>query len=251
MSSDEYGEVAARYYDAAYAHDQADVAFYAALARETGGPVLEIGCGTGRVLLPIARTGVDAVGIDRSPAMLAALRAKGPPPTLRLVTAAMDDFDLGGERFRLAYSAFRAFQHLETVEEQLRCLVRVRRHLLPGGRFAFDVFAPDLARLAQPEEPEAEEMRFEHAGETVVRYAAVTRDLATQTMEVRYRYERRRGDAVVGEDRQAFRMRWFHRYELEHLLARTGFEVEAVYADFDRRPYDGRDEIVVVARTRG
>jgi SAM-dependent methyltransferase len=183
--------------------------------------------------------------------MLDVLRAKDPPAGLRLIAGSMTDFDLGAERFALIFAAFRPFQHLCTVEEQLGCLAAVRRHLAPGGRFAFDVFAPNLARIARPEEPEQEEVRFEQDGETVVRYASLARDLASQVTTVHFRFERRRGDVVVGEERVTFRMRWLHRYELEHLLARAGFAVEALYGGFDRRPYDGRGEIVIVARPRG
>ena len=106
--SDEYEGVLARNYDALYGvmrDPSGDAAFYRALAQETGGPVLELGCGTGRVLLPIAALGIPCVGVDASPAMLAALRAKNPPPNLELVEARMESFDLGGRRFRLVTCA--------------------------------------------------------------------------------------------------------------------------------------------------
>src|SRR5262245_40276071 len=93
-----YGTVTARYYDAAYAVLPAlgpDVAFYRALARDADGPVLELGCGTGRALLPIAGDGIPCTGLDSSDAMLGALRAKQPPPNLRLHCATMQRFDLG------------------------------------------------------------------------------------------------------------------------------------------------------------
>ena len=97
--SDEYEGVLARNYDALYGvmrDPSGDAAFYRALARGDGGPVLELGCGTGRVLLPIAALGIPCVGVDASPAMLAVLRAKNPPPNLELVEARMETFDLGG-----------------------------------------------------------------------------------------------------------------------------------------------------------
>ncbi|MCI0634504.1 MAG: class I SAM-dependent methyltransferase [Actinobacteria bacterium] len=245
----EYETVHARWYDGVYASRGADAAFYRTLARETGSPVLELGCGTGRVLLPIARDGLDCVGLDGSPAMLDALRAKRPPANLRLVVAPMQDFDLAPARFRLIFAAFRPFQHLYTVADQLACLAGVHRHLASGGLFAFDVFQPDLARLAVAEEPELEEARFRDGDDEIVRLASVRRDLATQTQEVTMRFERRRGGEVVGDEVERFRMRWYHRYEVEHLLARAGFEVVALYGDLDRRPFD-RDakEMVFVAR---
>jgi ubiquinone/menaquinone biosynthesis C-methylase UbiE len=100
------------------------VAFHRELAREAGGPVLELGCGTGRVLLPIARDGIACTGLDSSEAMLEEFRRKSPPENLRLVRAPMQGFDLAEERLRLIFSAFRSFQHLLTVEDQLACLLR-------------------------------------------------------------------------------------------------------------------------------
>jgi SAM-dependent methyltransferase len=246
----EYDAIHACWYDrGSYASRGADATFYRDLARETGGPVLELGCGTGRVLLPIAQDGLDCVGLDTSPAMLDALRAKQPPANLHLVVAPMQDFDLGRDRFRLIFAAFRPLQHLYTVGDQLACLACVRRHLAPDGLFAFDVFQPDLARLARAVEPEYEEDRFRDGDDEVVRLASVRRDLSTQTNEVTVRFERRRAGIVVGDEVERFRMRWYHRYELEHLLARAGFDVVALFGDFDRRPFD-RDarEMVFVAR---
>ncbi len=248
---DEYGSVTARYYDGVYAAMRdpvGDAAFYRGLAQEAGGPVLELGCGTGRVLLPIADTGIPCTGLDASPRMLEVLRRRLSNPTLRMVCARMQDFDLGEDRFALIYSAFRAFQHLYTVEDQLECLACVRRHLTPGGRFAFDVFAPRLDRIAAAEEPEAEDARFELEGEEVVRHTAVSRDHETQMMHVRMRYERRCDGETLAEERVDFNMRYFYRYEVEHLLARAGFVDLEFYGGFDGRPYDYvSGELIVVA----
>jgi SAM-dependent methyltransferase len=234
--TDSYGVVTARYYDGAYRalRGQADAAFYRELAHEAAGPVLELGCGTGRVLLPIAADGIPCTGLDRSPAMLKALRAKQTPATLRLVNAPMQDFDLGSDRFTLIFSAFRAFQHMYTVEDQLGCLACVRRHLAPGGAFAFDVFNPRLDRIGLRSSPEVEEVRYELDGDEVVRYAAAEREPEVQLTHVHMRYERWRDGRVVGEERVSFDMRHFFRYELEHLLARAGFDDVTIYGDFDR-----------------
>jgi SAM-dependent methyltransferase len=249
--TDSYGLVTARYYDAAYGprpNGGPDVEFYRTLAREADGPVLELGCGTGRALLPIASEGTACTGIDASQAMLDALAAKSPPPTLRLFRAAMQAFDFGDERFALIFSAFRAFQNLHTVDDQLACLACVRRHLAPGGRLAFDVFNPQLARI-EIEVPEFEELRFALGDDEVVRYTSLTRDLARQVQRVRMRYERRRGDHVVGNDVVEFAMRWFYRFEVEHLLARAGFESITLYGDFERGAFTGDSPaIIAVAR---
>jgi ubiquinone/menaquinone biosynthesis C-methylase UbiE len=231
--------------------------------------VLELACGTGRVLLEIARQGIVCTGVDLSPGMLARLRQKGVPPSLRLVQAPMQRFDLGSDRYALIYTAFRGFQHLYTVEDQLACLACVRRHLAPGGTFAFDVFNPRLDRTAVAEEPEREGIRFELGGEQVVRYESVWRDAARQLLRVRMRYQRQRrkaakrprsepqasGDGppqIGGEaasEEVEFQMRWFYRYEIEHLLARAGFRDVAIYGDFAGNPFaTGSPEIIAVAR---
>jgi SAM-dependent methyltransferase len=247
-----YGRTTARFYDAAYRDSPQvgkDVDFYRAVARECAGPVLELGCGTGRVLLRMAEDGFPCTGLDASRHMLDALRAKSRFPNLRLVHAPMQRFDLGHDRFTLIYAAFRVFQHLYTVEDQLQCLACVRKHLAPGGALAFDVFAPRLARMAVADPREQLEMRFELDGESVERFARATPHAAQQLLEVYFRYERKRGNELVGCEEARFKMRWFWRYELEHLLARAGFSDVAIYGDFDRSEI-GQDTPAFVAIAR-
>jgi len=249
---DRYGVVTARHYDHAYAQRRdpcGDGAFYRALARECGGPVLELGCGTGRILLPIAQEGIECVGLDASSHMLEALRAKGPPGNLRVAPGRLQDFELGDARFALVTAPFRVFQHLYTVEDQLACLARVRRHLAPGGTFAFDVFSPRLARIALIEEPEAEDCRWRDGEDEIVRRVSVTRDHPIQLQQVTMHYERYRDGRRLARETTDFPMRYFFRYELEHLLARAGFEELTLYGDFDRAEY-GADsaEMIFVAR---
>jgi SAM-dependent methyltransferase len=252
IRDDRYGRITAPFYDSVYRAERsraADVAFYLELAREAAGPVLELGCGTGRVLLEIAAAGFPCTGLDVSAAMLTALRKKPFPPSLRLVCSQMQSFDLGGDRFMLIYSAFRAFQHLYTVEDQLACLRQVRRHLAPGGVFAFDVFNPRLARTALREEPETEDLRFELEGNEVVRYATVQRDHAAQLLHLTRRYETRRGAELLSSETVVFQLRYFFRFELEHLLARAGFADVQFYGDFQRSPLTAENGFVIVAHT--
>jgi SAM-dependent methyltransferase len=251
-AADDGYSVISRYYDAAYRdHPQlaGDAQFYLQLAHEAAGPVLEIGCGTGRVLLEIARAGFPCTGVEASQSMLSTLRAKPFPRSLRLACSPMQSFDLGSDRFSLIYSAFRAFQHLYTTQDQLACLARVRQHLAPRGIFAFDVFNPILARTALTEEPEAEDLRFQLEGEEIVRYTAIRRDHARQLLHVQNRFERRLGEQVLGSESASLDIRYFFRFELEHLLARAGFDEVEFYGDFRRSPLDGRNGFVVVART--
>jgi len=243
---DEYEGVLARNYDALYGvmrDPSGDAAFYRALAEEGGGPVLELGCGTGRVLLPIAALGIPCVGVDASPAMLAALRAKNPPPNLELVEGRMESFDLGTRRFALVTSPFRAFLHLLDVPSQLAALANIRRHLAPGGAFAFDIFDPKLAWIMAPGENERLDATFTIDGVETRRFAKVRTDLATQIMTVTFRFEPAQTDGNT-----TVRLRWFYRYEMEHLLARAGFTDVIFYGGYDRRPWRPEGETVIVAR---
>ncbi len=247
----QYHRMLADSYDALYAklRDPAgDREFYAGLAREHGGPVLEVGCGTGRVLLPIARTGLPCAGVDPSPEMLDRLRGKQPPPTLELVESEVESMSLARRDYALVYAAFRVFQHLLDVDSQLDALARIREHLRPGGVFAFDVFEPDLARMARDEPETREDETVEVGARTVRRSFAVRRDQSKQLMAITLRYLDANTDEELG--RELINLRWCYRYELEHLLHRAGFEPLRWLSGFDGAPYDGSGEIIVVARRR-
>lgn len=250
MSAPDYDRWMATTYDAIYADvrdPSGDRAHYVGLARASGGPVVELGCGTGRILMEVAAHGVQITGVDPSEEMLDVLRSKAPPPHVTLVRARMEELELEEHGFALATVPFRAFQHLMTVSEQLEALRRIREHLRPGGRLALDVFEPDLARMARTHEPEAHDHWFEVDGRRLERRFEVYRDRAAQAMRVVFRYYDQAGVAL-GE--QTLGMRWIYRYELEHLLVRAGFEPESWSSGYDGRPYDGSREIVVVARRR-
>jgi SAM-dependent methyltransferase len=252
MSTDQSYEYAARYYDAAYGTVPTlgpDAAFYKGLAVESGGPVLELGCGTGRVLLPIAARGITCAGVDMSPAMLGQFQSKPGAEAVNLKCSLMESFDFGGQRFRLIFSAFRAFQHLDTVDLQLACLARVRAHLEPSGMLVFDVFNPRMERMGADSEPESLDIEFRLEGRPVRRFVSLTRDRTLQLIHVKMRYVEETGAGPAKETAVTFSMRWFWRYELEHLLHRAGFSDVTIFGDFDRSPVQ-RDSpaFVVVAR---
>jgi len=237
---------------------RADIAFYVDEALRADGNILELASGTGRVLIPIARSGKRVTGVEHSRQMLDRCREKvaAEPSDVRirvtLVDADIRDFALG-EHFALAIIPFRPMQHLISVDDQLSCLDAVRRHLVPGGRLIFDVFNPDFARISAPSEAEFEDApevplpdgsRFRRAG----RVAAVHRLAQISDIELIYYVTSPKGD--VERRVHAFPMRWYLRLELEHLLARAGFTIDAMYGDFDRSPLvDASPEIVVVARS--
>ena len=239
-----------------------DVAFYVAEAdrhARSAGTVLDLGCGTGRLLLPLVRAGHRVFGVDRSPAMLrrCAEKLAREPAEVRsragLLEGDVREFEVPRSGFGLAIAPFRILQHLTTVDDQLHCLATVRRHLAPNGRFAFDVFNPNFALMAKDRSAETEDTperqlpdgRFFRRAFKVLRVHWVEQ---VNDVELIY-YVRAGGGGEVTRVVQAFSMRWYNVPELEHLLVRAGFTVEATYGDFDRSPLrDGTAEIVVVAR---
>ena len=153
-SYDEYMAIAELYDYVVPYRERADVGFFVQAAKESGGPVLEVGCGTGRVLIPTARAGIEITGLDLSPHMLAVCRERlqAEPQEVqsrvRLVQGDMRQFELG-QTFQLVTLPFRPFQHLTTVEEQLACLGCIHRHLGEGGKLILDIFNPMLEALVR------------------------------------------------------------------------------------------------------
>lgn len=242
--------------------ERPDVAFFVAAAQEAGGPVLEVGCGTGRVLIPTARAGIEITGLDLSVHMLAVCRerlAEEPAEVqerVQLVEGDMRDFDLG-RAFALATVPFRPFQHLTTVEDQIACLRTIHRHLEPDGRLILDLFNPKLEALTERNlgEEYGEEPGFEVPdGRRVRRSHIVTaRDVHEQVLRAELIYYVTYPDGKQERLVHAFPMRWLYRFEAEHLLARCGFEVEALYADYDKSPYGSvyPGELIFVAKKLG
>lgn len=236
-----------------------DVAFYADLAREADGPVLELGAGTGRVSWALAAEGVDVLGLDLSKAMLACAEAKraAVPEAARnravFSEGDMADFDLG-RAFGLTIAPFRAFQNLLSAEAQRKCLTCVRRHLRPGGRMALHLFDPLLEYLVPGSEAAPtmrDEIRHPDSGRRVTREIVQrTADPLRQVTEAIWEYQE------VGEDGAALRrqtvsesLRWTYRWEMRYLLELSGFEVEVEYSDFKGSPPTyGREQIWVARR---
>jgi SAM-dependent methyltransferase len=245
-------------YVAAYA-TRPDIDFYVRAACECGGPVLELGCGSGRILIPTARAGIDISGLDASERMLAvcrvAIEAESAEVQRRtgLHHGDIRDFNLG-RRFQLITMPFRPFQYLLTVEDQLACLDAIRRHLQSDGYLVFDLFNPSVHSLARPVDPAETDAEppFTHPdGRTVVRRNRILqRDLHNQTVAGELVYDVTHPGGRTESLMHQYRFRYLFRFEVEHLLARAGFTLDRVYAGFDRSPYGSRypGDLIFVAR---
>jgi len=257
--TDFYAQTAALYDHVGPYVSRNDVAFFVDAARISGGPVLELGAGTGRVLIPTAREGIAITGLDSSHAMLDMCRRRlanesaAVRDRVTLVHGDMRAFDLG-DSFALVTLPFRPFQHLLRVEDQIACLHAIRRHLRHDGALILDVFNPILGKLdndAALSEFEPEAPVPLPGGATLTRSARVARrDLARQILLIEMRYDIAHPDGRTDRIEESVSLRYFFRYELEHLLARCGLRVESVYSDYIRNPfgvtYPG--EILIVAR---
>jgi SAM-dependent methyltransferase len=236
-----------------------DVGFYVEEARRTNGRILELGSGTGRVLIPIAREGRTIVGVDGSRQMIARCNEKlaaEPENVRRRATVHFGDlraFDIG-ETFSLAIAPFRVLQQLSTIDEQLAFFSSAARHLEPGGRLVLDVFNPNYERLLSHTGEEHEDTPAQPLGDGRVfrRAFRITRvrwtDQVTET-ELLYYVSPASGAPPVRHV-QSFEMRWFLRAELMHLLARGGFRLDALYGNFDRSSLTDTSPEQVVCATR-
>lgn len=248
--------VDALYYDHAYARYSVDIRFYVGLAKEHGGPVLELGVGTGRVALALAKAGFEVVGVDRMEPMLERARhrvSRRPKRTQRRITLVQGDFrDARLDRaFPLVIAPFNALQHLYTREDVERALSTVRTHLAPGGTFAFDVLLPEPYSLARdpdrfyksrPITHPADKRRYDYA-------EAFFYDHERQVQVTTIRLTSQDSPKVQIIDRLS--QRQFFPRELEALLHYNGFDVVKHDGGFLGQPIgEDSESQIVIAKAR-
>lgn len=245
---------AARFFDADYAGYLDDLPLLEAYARRAGAPLLELGCGTGRLLIPLAEAGYRVTGVDLSPEMLRLARAKaeaaGVADRVTLIEGDFTDAPLAGP-YRLAFVVMNTFLHLDTQEQQLRALRHWGKHLTPGGLLVIEVFHPDAGQLAGLDgrlewdktwtDPET--------GATVMKWIARTVDLAEQTLHVTLIYDEIAADGRLRRTLVPYAARYLWRYEAELLLDKAGYTLEALHGDWDAGPFESAsDHMILVAR---
>jgi SAM-dependent methyltransferase len=247
-------DVFARFYDFDHGDYADDVQLYLNFARHTGPPVLEAACGTGRLLVPLARAGLPVTGLDVSPAMLAiaAEQAKknGVEDLVRLVNADMRDFRLD-ERFELAFIALNSFCHLASGEDQVTALACLRNHLNDEGLLIIDLFNPDYSYLADA----AGQVIHDYTrvdpttGHTIVKFTSTRHDPSRQLLDVTFFYDELLADGQLKRTIAPFVRRYFFRSEMELLLEKTGFQIENIYGSYDLADFEAESpKMIFVAR---
>ncbi|MCX7707422.1 MAG: methyltransferase domain-containing protein [Anaerolineae bacterium] len=244
----------ARFFDAEYEDYMEDLPALQAYAQRTGGPLLELGCGTGRLLVPLARAGYAVTGVDLSAEMLRRARAKLAAANLsERVTLIEGDYAtaaLGGP-YRFAFCVMNTFLHLLTTDAQVRALRHWRQHLVPGGLLLLDIFHPDFRQLAELDGRLIHDRtwRDPETGATVMKFVTCTADPARQLLHVTMLYDEIAADGEFRRTVAPYDIRYMGRAEAELVLERAGYALEAVYGGWDLAPFEGNpDRMILVAQ---
>ena len=247
-----YGELAL-FYDLIYADVTADIPFYLELAQETGGPVLELGCGSGRTAIPLAEAGFELLGLDNSPAMLDRARdrleARSLSGSVELVQADMTDFNLG-RMFSLITVPFNTWMHLDGQASQTAALGCIRRHLAPGGKLVIDVPAPATIVEAKHDRTLTLEGTFTDpvSGETLLQFSSTHLDRQQRVLHVTWIYDRIGEEGRVKRTVVPMALYCLFPHQVETLLMDAGLRLFALWGDYSRSPYsEASDNLIVVA----
>lgn len=253
-TGDDYDRFAP-FYDLEFAEFDDDLLLYFAFAEHSGGPILELGCGSGRVVVPLAETGYDVTGVDLSPAMLMlAQEAVARAGMTNRVILLEDDIrtlaEVGDRRFGLAFSAINSFLHLAAQADQLAALAATFRQLRPGGVLVLDLFPPhpDILNEYDGRLIHAGTYADPRTGERIDKFSSTVLDSAEQRMDTTFFYDRLHADGRVERTAAPFTFRYIARYELQLLLERVGFTNVTFYGTYDLDPFTAvSDRMIAVA----
>jgi ubiquinone/menaquinone biosynthesis C-methylase UbiE len=252
LSDWEYHGLAAESYDLWFGDEPyKDQAFFQRKIAEAGGPALEIACGTGRLLIPFLRDGLDIEGVDSSPAMLDICRAKASQQSLQPVLhqQLMQQLDVP-RRYGTIFIPFCSFQILTRRKEAFEALRRFHAHLLPGGQLVVSLSVPweDFER--------ENEWRLRRSGTrpsdgaTVLIHEATRCNRLEQIEQVWYRLEVFKDGQLTHSELRTHRLRWYHRHEFTMILEQTGFRDVHVTGDYTDAPACDRSTVLLFSATR-
>jgi SAM-dependent methyltransferase len=242
----------ARLYD--WEHDRylLDVDIHIGFARRFGGPVLELACGTGRLLAPLAQAGFACTGVDSSPAMLerARERLQRLAVTATLVEQRLEVLKLDGQ-FRTIVLGLDSFGLLIKREDQLRALRAVRAQMTHDGRLILDLANGNLRGSAEPAEELLHDLTLPdpETGRPITKFILRRAKPAEQVDELIFFYDELDERDYVRREMVELRLRWFTRFEIELLLQSAGWQVDELYGGYDLEPYGPTsDRLLIVAR---
>jgi len=249
MEMDSYGNMV-RFYEMEHEMFLEDVALYRGFADRCGGPLLDLGCGTGRLLIALAQAGFEVVGIDCSAPMLAYARQKlaslvpEVASNITLVQADMRDVCLQA-KFSLIFIALNTFAHLLSQRDQQRMLAAAARYLSGEGRLIIDLGNPILL----PALPEPLTLHFRwkdrRRGETILKFTSTHFDPGTQMEELVLIYDVIDAAGRVTRSVHPFTLRHTYRCEMELLLEQAGLRVDACYGSYELDPYNAQSERMI------
>jgi SAM-dependent methyltransferase len=229
----QYPNVFARFYDTIYhqLRDGIDNNFFLSEIKKVKGPVLEIGVGTGRFFIDALNQNADIYGIDISNSMLDVLNGKlNSEQQKRVSCQSIVDFSFD-KKFDLIIAPFRVMMHITDKNEQIKAINNVYKHLKPTGKFIFDTFIPDLKQLINGLENVLDFDGEYESGKKLKRFASTKPELINQLINVNFRFEWTENEKDFTED-WIVPLRFFFRYELEHLIERTNFKKYIIYGDY-------------------
>jgi len=225
-----------------------DVEFYLDYFKNFKGKILEVGAGTGRITIPLLRCGLNVTALDIAPRMLQILKKKARRENMlvKTICADMRNFKLK-DRFDAVIVTFRAFQHMYLVEDQLNALKSIKKHLNPDSILIFDVYTPSFKYIQKGDWQwhKDENIKLPRVKGIVKIEYRNRYDMTEQMMYQEYRFNCPNGKKQI----IPLKMRFFFRFEIEHLLSLAGFEIKNLYGDFKKNEFkSGSPEMIWAAK---
>ncbi|HVX29203.1 MAG TPA: class I SAM-dependent methyltransferase [Nitrolancea sp.] len=254
--SQSFYDAMAPWYDLEFDEFDADVDLYRGYAEVVGSPLLELGCGTGRLLVPLAEAGYQITGIDSSTEMLDQARRRLDRVQLDVVDLRQLDMralgSLPASHFQMVFCAVNTFLHLETRQDQLFALTGIQRLLKSSGIFIVDLFHPTPATLSAMDDRLQHDAGWTLAdGTRIDRFSQRRVAPAQQLIETTLFVDRTSPDGIVHRSVGHYQTRYVHHFEMLGLLEVTGFELEGVYGSYDLEPLDDQSpNMIFVAHAR-
>ncbi len=241
MSDDleEYGDPLN--YDCEYGSFEPDGLFYLSLANQINGPILDLGCGTGRLTIPFAKKGLSIVGFDNSPIMLKRAKEKSPDVNVEWIQGDFLSFRIAN-KFNFIFIAGNAFQAVLTNDDQNIFLSNVKDHLASTGLFVFCTRNPNLTELARENQEEYWHTYRDEIGREVKAFGYHSYDRLTQIATyITHRYQ----ELLIKKSTTKISLRYTFPQEMEALLKHNGFKVIHKYGGYCGEIFDGKQEQII------